>query len=500
MRTLAVINQKGGCGKTTTAINLSAGLARRGFRTLLIDLDPQSHCAAGLGVPEERLDLDVSDAMRSEPTMRLDRERLIWRVGRGLDLVPSRMKLAGLEAARGGLADMDHPQGRLASVIRRLALQGEHPEDQPEVEGACEPVPNVAPRYDAVVIDCPPSIGLLSYNALSAADEVVIPVETSYFSLRGAGKQIQTARSVARHVGASPRVRLLATMFDPDLPLARDLLDDLRDRFGAAVIPATIRMDSEVKEAASFGRPVEEHAPDSMGAADYASLTEWIIEHAGLERPEPGTDAEGVARPGLPDQTLEARPLPSVPAPAIGPATAPLPEPALVVPRAELASDPLPVGASLSRAEEMALKAAALTKALPIRRSLMPHKPVAIELTDAPAPNPALHAAAPAPAPPPAETDLRHLWGVRRVDGGLLFVQPATDARSVAVVGDFNGWDPTVGGMTRRHDLGIFECRIPCPAGRFHYRLVVDGEWRCDPYNPERVPNGLGGENNLAVV
>lgn len=479
MRILAVINQKGGCGKTTTSINLASGLARRGFRTLLIDLDPQSHCAAGLGVPEDRLDLDISDALRTDPGRRLDRDRLVWRVGRGLDLVPSRMKLAGLEAARGGLADMDQPQSRLASVIRRLAIQGEPVQADTGDADQSGPIPNVPSRYDAVIIDCPPSIGLLSYNALSAADEVVIPVETSYFSLRGAGKQIQTARSVARHVGASPRVRLLATMFDPDLPLARDLLDDLRDRFGAAVIPETIRMDSNVKEAASFGRPVEEHAPGSMGAADYASLSEWIIEHAGLERPEPGTNPEGVARPRLPDQTLEARPLPQ---------PAPFPEPA-----------------PLSRAEEMALKASAMTGTtgmtgvLPVRRSLMPHKPVAIELTAQPAPNPTYHAGAPVPVTKD-EAGLRHLWGVRTVEGGLLFVHPAAGVRSVAVVGDFNGWDPAHGGMTRRDDLGIFECRIACPPGRFHYRLVIDGEWRCDPYNAERVPNGLGGENNLAVV
>jgi chromosome partitioning protein len=238
MRTIAIINQKGGCGKTTSAINLAAGLARRGFRALLIDLDPQAHCAAGLGVPEERMDLDISDALRAPEGAPLVRDRLLWHIGRGFDLLPSRMKLAGLEAARGGLADMDNPQNKLAGVIDRLTK---------DTAPGSDPARR---RYDAVVIDCPPSIGLLSYNALAAATEVIIPVETSFFSLRGAAKQIQTARSVTRHVGAEARVRLLATMYDPRLPLARDLLDDLRDRFGAAVIPTVIRLDSEVKEAA----------------------------------------------------------------------------------------------------------------------------------------------------------------------------------------------------------------------------------------------------------
>lgn len=445
MRTIAIINQKGGCGKTTTAINLSAGLARRGFRTLLIDLDPQAHCAAGLGVPEDRVDLDVSDALRFEPQAHLDRERLLWRVGRGFDLLPSRMKLAGLEAARGGLADMDQPQNRLASVIERLTLEA------PPGEGV-EP----GRRYDAVVIDCPPSIGLLSYNALAAATEVVIPVETSFFSLRGAGKQIQTARSVARHVGVAPRVRLLATMYDPGLPLARDLLDDLRDRFGSAVIPLVIRMDAQVKEAASFGQPVEAHAPSSMGAEDYGSLCEWLIEHAEIDRPEPGADERGAEMPAPPDAGLTS-------------------------------------SAPLSRAQEMALKAASLaTRPAPPRRTLMPHKPVAIELAADPEPDPNT------PAPDPGS--LRHLWGCRAVNGGLLFVHPCAGVRSVAVAGSFNAWNPGSGEMTRRDDLGIFERRFELPAGRYEYRLVIDGVWMCDPYNPARLANGLGGENNLAVV
>jgi chromosome partitioning protein len=450
MRTIAVINQKGGCGKTTTAINVSAGLARRGFRTLLIDLDPQSHCAAGLGVPEDRLDLDVGDALRLPTDAPIDRERFLWRVGRGLDLLPSRMRLAGLESARGGLADMDQPQNRLASVIERL-VAAQPMDDRPTgAQGIAEP------KYDVVVIDCPPSIGLLSYNALAAASEIVIPVETSYFSLRGAGKQIQTARSVTRHIGVEPRVRLLATMYDPSLPLARDLLDDLRDRFGSAVIPTVIRLDPEVKEAASFGRPVEEHAPESMGADDYGSLCEWLIEHAALDRPEPGDDAGCIVEPRLPEATLVT--------PGSGPA--------------------------LSRAQEMALKAASMTRSVPLRRSLMPHKPVAIEIV--PDPEPAN------PAPPQDPETLRHLWGVRAVAGGLLFVQPVTVGGSVSVVGGFNGWSPERGKMTKRTDLGIFECRVECPSGRHEYRLVVDGQWCCDPHNPARTPNGLGGENNVA--
>ncbi|MEL6740664.1 MAG: AAA family ATPase, partial [Planctomycetota bacterium] len=113
MRTIAIINQKGGCGKTTSAVNLAAVFASRGYRTLLVDMDPQSHCAAGLGVPEEQIERDIGDAMLTPATRALDATRLLWRIGRGFDLAPSRMRLAALEAARGGLADQPDKERRL---------------------------------------------------------------------------------------------------------------------------------------------------------------------------------------------------------------------------------------------------------------------------------------------------------------------------------------------------------------------------------------------------
>lgn len=167
MRTIAIINQKGGCGKTTTAINLSSLLARRGRRVLLVDMDPQSHCAAGLGIPEQRIDQDIGDAMLAAGVRTIDPARLLWRAGRNLDLAPSRMRLAGLEAARGGLNELADKELRLLSALGLLAKD-----------------------YDLCCIDCPPSIGLLTYNSLAAADVVLIPVETAFFSLQGDRKSV----------------------------------------------------------------------------------------------------------------------------------------------------------------------------------------------------------------------------------------------------------------------------------------------------------------------
>ncbi|MEO1511773.1 MAG: AAA family ATPase, partial [Planctomycetota bacterium] len=217
MRTLAVINQKGGCGKTTTSINLAAVFASRGYRTLLVDLDPQGHCAAGLAVPEGKIDKDIGDAMLAVADKPVAASKLLWRVARNLDLVPSRTRLAGLEAAKGGLAQAPDREKRLLMVIEQLTG-------------------TAGLEYDVCLIDCPPSIGLLTYNALTAAREILIPVETSFFSLQGAAKQLSTVRSVGRRIGMRHRPRLIPTIHDPASALARDLLEELRRTRARAVI------------------------------------------------------------------------------------------------------------------------------------------------------------------------------------------------------------------------------------------------------------------------
>jgi chromosome partitioning protein len=529
VRTFTVINQKGGCGKTTSAINLAAAFAKAGCRTLLVDLDPQSHCAAGLGVPEDRLDQDVSDALRAPVDQKLNRDRLIWHVGRNLDLLPSRMKLAGIEAAQGGLADQENKALRLRSVLARLSRDDARstsiePEDKQfeddQMGGVADELSEQlkqssnhqlygqARRYDVCLIDCPPSIGLLSYNAIAAGREVIIPVETSFFSLRGAAKQVQTARSIARRIGMRTHPRLLATMHDPSQPLARDLLDDLRDRFGAGMIPVVVRYDHALKEAASFGQSIEEYDPESMGAEDYRSVCEWLVEHVNIDRQEPEVLATNERMGGRGVQG----------APTL----------------AQVSVEPKG-GGGLSRAQELAMRARTMqqsqlstkaetqnqtapletvagqavlddgadaigceqkTVSIPVKRSLMPHRPVAIELVVDSDPSveqvsTASHADV---------TRVKHLFGIRKSSTGVLFVQPMSVGRRIEIAGDFNDWDPTLGVMTRNEAIGVFEKHIKLPAGEYEYKLVIDGQWCLDPHNPEFTKNGMGGRNNLIRV
>ena len=167
MRTIAIINQKGGCGKTTTSINLAACLARLGQKTLLVDMDPQGHCGVGLAVPEEQIERTIYDALLEEKDARVSKvSEVVWQIASEFDLAPSNIKLAWFEQLFAGR------QGREDRLTRAL--------DQ------------VRETYQWVILDCPPSVGLLTFNALRACDEVIVPVETGFFSLHGLTKMMET--------------------------------------------------------------------------------------------------------------------------------------------------------------------------------------------------------------------------------------------------------------------------------------------------------------------
>ena len=206
LRTIAIINQKGGCGKTTTSINLAVVLAAKGRKTLLVDMDPQGHCALGLAVPEAQISKSVADMLRAGMDGTLSLADLTWQIARNFDLAPATMSLAALEQELAAMPDKDR---RLAQVLS-----------------------TVADQYEFCIIDCPPSVGLLTFNALRAADEILVPVETGYFALQGSIKQEATIQMLVRRINHHARFWVVATMYDVRTKLAREILAELKRHFG----------------------------------------------------------------------------------------------------------------------------------------------------------------------------------------------------------------------------------------------------------------------------
>ncbi len=448
MQTIAVINQKGGCGKTTTAISLSGFFAARGWRTLLVDMDPQSHCAAGLAIPEARIDLSIGDAMLAavsdDPLLPpVEPDRLLWRVSRNLDLAPSNMRLAGLEALRGGLATEPDPEKRLSRVLASLSN-----------------------RYDLAVIDCSPAIGLLAYNALVAAGQILVPVETGFFSLQGATKQVSTIKALAKRLEISLSYRLLPTLHDQESVLARDLLDELHRRFPGQVIPIPVRYDPALKEAASFGQPVGEYAPDSTGAADYGAVADWLIEHA-LRRPSirAGLAPLQPAQPIVITAPSES-PVPSTTDRPLGPLAA-------ATATAAMPAPPAPI----SRAQEM------------VERTRRTHEQASPAPATAERRAPTLQ----------ARTGSVPSLGANITAEGVLFVQPASLGARIEIAGDFNGWSPERSPMALNRARGVFELFIPLPPAGTRYRLVVDGRWMADPFNADTARTDQGETASLLI-
>ncbi|HXH28734.1 MAG TPA: ParA family protein [Candidatus Polarisedimenticolia bacterium] len=247
MRTIAIANQKGGSGKTTTAINLGACLARRGRSALVVDVDPQGH--ASIGLSRGRPDFDgatMYDVLASAWPM----EQVVRPVAPGLDLAPSNPRLS------------------LAEHRMTLLPRGE--------ETLREALRTLNGRYDFVLIDCPPTGGLLTTNAVRAADETIITVDAGFFALYGVSQLVELIQGLPGPGGEPARVRALATMYDARTGFAREILRDLNGYFGSALFGTVIHTNVKLKEAASYGLPIVDYAPHARGCKDYMSLAEEV--------------------------------------------------------------------------------------------------------------------------------------------------------------------------------------------------------------------------------
>jgi chromosome partitioning protein len=252
MRVIAVANQKGGVGKTTVAINLSSCLAKTGQRTLLVDLDPQSHCAVGLAVPEDQIEMSIAEVLMPDEASRPVRiPEITWEICSRLELAPSRLDLAAFEPK---MADAPDRDCRLVAALQQVKEQ-----------------------YDYCILDCPPHIGLLTFNALQAAEEVIIPVDTGYFAMQGLGKQIETIEHLRKQTGRNLKIRILSNMYDVRTKYAREALAELRRHFGSLMLQTFINFNTKLREASSLGQPISEYEPNSMGSKDFMKLAREVI-------------------------------------------------------------------------------------------------------------------------------------------------------------------------------------------------------------------------------
>ncbi len=283
MRSIAVANQKGGVGKTTTSVNLAVALARAGRRVCLVDLDPQAHATLHAGVMPGSHPLSAYDVLVGGQSL----AAATVAAGENLCVVPSHIDLSAVEMALAGRS------GRELILRQRIEADSRcNAEAHPSAGTSADP----AEPFDYMVIDCPPSLGLLSLNAMAAVDEVLLPLQPHFLALHGLSKLLETIELVSEHV--NPRLRLLGVvlcMYEAGTRLASEVGRDVQSFFAssekrhpawaaAQVFGTRVRRNIRLAEAPSFGQSIFDYAPDSHGAADYAALAVEVDQAAAVLR------------------------------------------------------------------------------------------------------------------------------------------------------------------------------------------------------------------------
>ena len=268
VRVLAVANQKGGVGKTTTTVNLSAYLALRGFRTLLIDLDPQGNATSSLGIDKESCDLAIYDILNDASPLA---DAIVPTAQEGLALVPSTSVLLGSET-EAALTQVEGRERRLVDAIATLPLD----------------------TFDLILIDCPPSLGLLTLNALVASEGVIIPIQCEFLALEGLVQLSNNIQLVKRTFNERLEVlAVLLTMYDARTRLSAQVAEEVRRFFPNRLFATTIPRGIHLAEAPSYGQSILAYDPSSRGAQAYSAATDELIARLGLIAPQPAQAGVG---------------------------------------------------------------------------------------------------------------------------------------------------------------------------------------------------------------
>jgi chromosome partitioning protein len=247
-KVISIANQKGGVGKTTTSINLSSSLAAAEKKTLLIDIDPQANSSSGLSVVKQ--EPSVYEVLIGTVHVK---DVIVNSFMPYLDILPSNINLVGAEIE---LVDMDHREGLMRRSIQQIREE-----------------------YEFIIIDCPPSLGLLTLNALSASDSVLIPVQCEYFALEGLGQLLNTINIVKQHFNKNLTIEgVLLTMFDTRLRLSHQVTDEVKKYFGEKVFETIIHRNVRISEAPSYGKPVILYDAISSGSKNYMALASELLQ------------------------------------------------------------------------------------------------------------------------------------------------------------------------------------------------------------------------------